>query len=127
MDADRKRELRASLEHRLNIKSQELRFSPAERAAWVAEHLEEYVDRWLGLLGLSAWSWQEIIDHDLFGTVELASELLTRELRSAEPTRELLLAWVGFLALMDDVRNAGERDRAPLLLDSIREVRSHIR
>lgn len=126
MDATRRRELRRSLEDRLEAEARERGMSPLERAAWVAEHVEEYVDRWLGLLALPSWSWSDVVQHDLLGTVSLGADLLTRELRQAEPSREALAAWAAFLATLDDVQTRGGPSVAPLLLDAAREVRSRL-
>lgn len=125
MDPSRRRELRGSLESRLEEAARARGLGAAERAAWVAAHLEEYVERWLGMLDLLPSSASEITG-DAFGLVRIGADVLTRELRDADPPRELLLDWIAFLALLDELREQGGREWAPRLLDAVRRVRSRL-
>lgn len=49
-----------------------------ERVLWILDHLDEYIERWLGFAALHI-SPQALIQSDLFTTIEIAIDALERE------------------------------------------------
>lgn len=124
MDRNRRQYLWSSLTERLASEAAEKNYTPLQRLIWLAEHVEEYVDRWLGLLELGSWPWSEIIEHDLFEVIAIGSDLLSKELARVDAPRDVYATWLLFLARLGEIRVDDGGHRAPLLLDAIRDVRA---
>jgi regulator of protease activity HflC (stomatin/prohibitin superfamily) len=127
MDDDaRKEELRNLLLTELEIQSARGRFDPGQRLGWLAEHLEEYVDRWLGFVALPSWPMSHLLRFDGFVMVEIGTEVLDAEIKRAAPPPNVLLAWNEFVARLDAIRDGGDKMLAERLGEAVREVRTAI-
>lgn len=123
MDPVKRQHLRRSLEERLTSTSIAQRYSHIQRLAWLAEHIEEYVDRWLGLWDLEGWSWPEIVEHDLFQVIVTACDLFTGEMAREDAAPDVSKQWLMLLSLLGEVRVIDKRQRADQLLAAARDLR----
>ena len=110
MDQARRNELRASLERDFQSESDQHGFNQSDRIYWLAERVDEYLERWLGFCRISDATMAQLVDSVLFGMVEIGSEVLGEELKKAELPPEHNAAWLGFQATMKLVRDANRHD-----------------
>lgn len=96
------------------------------RLRWLAEHLEEYVDRWLGFCAIAPEPSPSLMTAPGFGVIELGAQALGDELASARTTPVFEAAWQSFLSALRQVREGGGRQEAEHLGIAAREVRSAI-
>jgi hypothetical protein len=124
MEAARRRELRDSLESRLEEESRSRGLTPRDRVLWVAYHLDLYVSRWLAFVNGSPHDdLSPFLHGTLWWMIETGTEALDRELRNAGPDPEVLRAWAGFLSRLEEIRTSEHRERARELLWHFNEFR----
>jgi hypothetical protein len=115
MDDKRRDELRASLERELKEKSAQEQLSSRDRIHWLADRLGEYLERWLGFCAISDASMPPLVDHVLFGMVEIGAEVLTEELRRPSVPRTISDAWYTFPKVLETARSWNEKSEAEQL------------
>lgn len=117
-DSDRK-----FLQNELAMVSED-KGSPA-RLNWLADHLEEYVERWLGFCAVLTKP-KSVTTAAGFSTVELGAGAITDELKHATPSPELQSSWRAFLESLELVRSRGGHAEADKLFEAARMFRSSI-
>lgn len=126
MDSGKRLQLRDALEQALDSDTRGRAPGSQARLDWIVNHLVDYVDRWLGLLRLPDWPWDDIIEHDSFSMIEIGAAVLTRELAECETSTPALREWAQFLTAVDRVKHGGGREVAGELDASIRKVRQSL-
>lgn len=116
MESARRQALRASLAQRLATQPE-----PA-RLRWLADQLENYLERWLAFRSLGAAS--PPADDELFAMLELGCEAVTNELRRATPATAT--AWSTLAGLVARVREHGDEDLIGQLRPALAQVRSSL-
>lgn len=114
MDAERRRELEASLRNRLDAQAGDAR--PLTRLVWVADQLENYVERWAAFRELAPSAAAGDPGDDLFDVVEIGAALFSEEVeRLSPPARDLHQAWARFLDTLTRLRGVADRETIALL------------
>jgi hypothetical protein len=98
---DRRRELDGSLRKRLAGQQRE------HRLAWIAEQLENYVERWIGFAEAVPEPLPRQLRGDLFGMIEIGERLADEEFRRSHPSAELARAWRRFGEALAELRDGG--------------------
>jgi hypothetical protein len=111
MDDGRRRELEALLRGHLA----EQRDDGLSRLLWLAEQLENYVERWIGF--------GEAMKGDLFGMVEIGARVTDEEIRRATRPSGLQRAWDDFVEGLAEIR-AGTHSRPAALRESLSRFRA---
>ncbi|HEX8212747.1 MAG TPA: hypothetical protein VF584_21405 [Longimicrobium sp.] len=101
MDPGRRRELEALLRGHLAEQPDD----GLSRLLWLADQLENYVERWIGF--------GEELEGGLFGMVEIGAALTGEEIRRAPHRSAAQGAWDEFGAVLSSIR-AGTRSPAEL-------------
>jgi hypothetical protein len=122
MNSERREFYRDFFQRELASISQQRGSGP--RLRWLAEHLEEYVDRWLGFCAVAPESTLSLVTAPGFGVIELGAEALGEELSDAPVPPDVNAAWQGFLSSLSKVRERGGRGEAEQLAIAARRVRS---
>jgi hypothetical protein len=114
--------LRALFRADLDAETRKNAWGPEERMLWAMEHLDEYIERWLGFAAHIV-SPQALIGSDLFTVIEIAVEALEQEfarsridLESRRPER--------FRVALELLRRTGDRKYADLMKHLVEEFRS---
>ena len=102
---------RRSLDENLEETARARGFGPAERAAWVAEHVEIYATRCVGFAAVLAADSGSLRDSVFFGMVEIGTEALRRELDASTPSPAAAAAWREFLDRLAATRVAADFER----------------
>ena len=84
---------RELLQCQLEVASLRGSFTQEERASWLAQQLREYVSRWTGFVDLNPDHRLNLVDVPGFPLIEIAAELLKRELSSAPMGSGIESAW----------------------------------
>ncbi len=111
MDDGRCRELEALLRGHLA----EQRDDGLSRLLWLAEQLENYVERWIGF--------GEAMKGDLFAMVEIGARVTDEEIRRAPRPSDLQGAWGGFVEVLSGIRT-GTHSRPAALRESLSRFRA---
>jgi hypothetical protein len=98
VDTPRRRELEASLHARLAEQP------PPARLPWLADQLENYVERWVGFCEAFAAPPATQVAGDLFAMIEIGAAAMDRTLGPAPPP-----SWRAFTATVNSLRST----RAP--------------
>jgi hypothetical protein len=108
----RRRELDAALRTRLAEQPEDLRLP------WLAEQLENYVERWIGFAEAVPEPLAHQLQGDLFGMIEIAERVTGHEIGRSPLSAELAEAWrrfQGALAVLRDGRGTSAAElREPL-------------
>jgi len=113
--------LRRSLDENLEETARAEGFGPAERAAWLAEHMELYVSRCVGFAAMPQVGGDAVRDSSLLGMVEIGTEALRRELDASPPPPAGEAAWRAFLAQLAATRDGADFES---LAAAARELRA---
>ena len=127
MDDHRKAELRRSLERELESHVPVASSEPWIRAIWLAEQLENYVERWLAFCALPAIPMPALLNDDLFAMIECGAAAFGDAIRRLPDESELQVRWSRFAALLADVRANADRARANELRGALAEVLLRLR
>jgi hypothetical protein len=106
MTPARHRELRASLEERLEKQFPRATASPADRVRWLSEQLENYVERWLGFAVLPGATLRSLLAGDLFGSVEVGSSALDQEIRALPEAARARGQWIPLRTALENIRRS---------------------
>lgn len=90
----------------------------------MADHLEEYVDRWLGFCTVEPRSMSPITSEPGFNMVELGAETFGTELANAKVAPSVELSWNEFLSKLNQIRKGSDRGEAEGLGQAARNLRS---
>jgi len=85
------------------------------RLRWLAEQLENYVERWIGF--------GEALEGDLFAVVEIGARLTDEELRRAPRPSGVQGAWDAFVEAVPAIR-AGAHPRPAVLRELLSRFRA---
>jgi len=96
------------------------------RLRWLAEHLEEYVDRWLGFCALAVESNTSVVTAPGFYMIELGREALAEEFAGARMPPDVEAAWRDFASALSKVRDRGGLREAEQLGVAARQVLSTV-
>lgn len=96
------------------------------RLRWLAEHLEEYVERWLGFCAIASESSSSLATAPGFNVIDLGAQALEDEIAFAQLPAGAQAAWQSFLSSLHQVRDRGGREEAEQLGIAARTVRSAI-
>ncbi|CAA9346182.1 MAG: hypothetical protein AVDCRST_MAG89-2879 [uncultured Gemmatimonadetes bacterium] len=116
MNADRRRELEASLRGRLAEQPE------AHRLAWVVDQLENYVERWIGFAEVVPEPLHHQLQGDLFGMIEIGEDVVDGEVARAPRSGELTEAWRRFRAAVARLRGAPDDGSPAELRDPLSGV-----
>lgn len=116
MDEGRRSELEGLLRGRLAEQRED------GRAAWLAEQLENYVERWIGFAEAMPAPLASQLEGDLFGMVEIGTRVMDEEVRRAPRRSALEDVWDDFTRVLSGIRT-GARSRPA----ELREALSHFR
>lgn len=105
--AVRREFLRRSLDEHLLEAEQGGELGLGGRGAWLAEHLEIYVNRCIGFAALPSGA-GPVLDGSLFSLVEIGTEALRRELDASPPAPAAADAWRAYLRALEDIRQHGD-------------------
>jgi hypothetical protein len=122
MDAARRLELRQSLERSLQSDASEHNLDARAQMTWLAEHLDEYIDRWLGFCAVPSLQMADLLKSDLFLAVEVGAEMLGEHVGTSAPKAES--AWKQFRSALEHVRGTSEKQDAHRLRDAFDAFRA---
>lgn len=92
-----------------------------QRVLWIMDHLDEYIERWLGFAALPI-NPKVLISSDLFTTVEIAVDALEEEFaETAESLEERQLKTIR--ETVDALRNRGDKEYAIAIKELLEELR----
>jgi len=106
--AVRRAYLTRSLDENLEETAKAEGFSPAERAAWIAEHLEIYASRCVGFAEILPGGADAVRGSSFLLMVEIGTEALRRELDASPPSPAGEAAWRAFLAALAATREGAD-------------------
>jgi hypothetical protein len=93
------------------------------RVLWIMDHLDEYIERWLGFASLRI-SPQALIQSDLFTVVDVAIEVLEQEFEgNGASFEERHLRKIR--EAVEALRKHGNAEYAVAIKDLVGELRSH--
>jgi hypothetical protein len=93
-----------------------------ERVLWIMEHLDEYIDQWLGFAALRISS-EALIESDLFTVVEIAAEALEQEFAgTGTPLETYHLE--SMREAVEALRKTGDRNYAITVKEVMGELKS---
>jgi hypothetical protein len=119
MDDGRRRELEALLRGHLA----DQRDDGLTRLLWLAEQLENYVERWIGFGEVMPTPLPAQREGDLFGMVEIGARLTDEEIRRAPRPPAVEGAWADFSEVLSALRT-GARARPVELREPLSRFRS---
>jgi hypothetical protein len=102
--AERREFLTRSLDEHLEETAREKGLGGAERATWLAEHLELYVGRCVGFASLPGVGAASVRESQGFVVVEVGTAALRRELDASPPAPAAAAAWDEFLRRLEATR-----------------------
>ena|SRR5919108_823408 len=117
-------ELRSSLHSQLEAYAARNRDRPNARLHWLSEQLENYVERWLAFRAAITVGSRSPPQDDLFDVIELATEMLTVEMRQLPSTSQGAQRWQRFLEVLSRVRTGSNDSAAEQLRTTVEEVRA---
>ena len=92
-DPARRRELRVSLEERLERACPHAITPVTARIRWLGEQLENYVERWLGFAVLPGATIPSLLEGDLFAIVDISAGVLDNEIRLLPESAGMRKSW----------------------------------
>lgn len=112
MNEQRKQELKRSLEDALNAESALQRFTPRDKVVWLAQGLEEYIERWLAFCRASPAPMSSLLETDLYGAIEIGTQCLGDHLAASEPSQSVREAWISFCTALRTTQSAEKQELA---------------
>jgi len=106
MKPQRKADLRKSLERQLDHLFPGGASDPPARVRWLAEQLENYVERWLAFATIPAMQSPALLQDDLFAMIEIGTETMSAKLASISDVPETTRTWERFTEELAAVRNS---------------------
>jgi hypothetical protein len=127
MDVLRRTTLLNSLEHELAFDTKRLHLTGEARVKWVVGMLAEYVERWIGTCSPPIGGMHEMVQDSGFAMIEIGSGVLSRELATVDAPRDVIRAWLRFMACLNEVRSRADHRLLPDLSAAISEMSSEVR
>lgn len=119
MEQDRRMEMRDSIERALELETQQRSLDAHARVVWLAAQLEEYIDRWLGFCALPSLTMPALLQSDLFAAVEIGSAVVSENITRSHMRADAQSTWGIFLAALDEVRGARDKQQAKRLKEAL--------
>jgi hypothetical protein len=126
MKRHRRDELERALRRELEKAKPKQSFGPTERATWVVEQLENYVERWQAFCAIPSLPMPALLDDDLFVMIECGTQVLSDELEHSTLGPDLTAAWSEFRAALSTVCSSPDRTHAESVRSAFAAVRSRI-
>lgn len=95
------------------------------RVQWLADHLIEYVDRWLGFCGLAEGS-SSFENVPGFTMIERGAAAMQEELAGVQSPSDVEDAWTAFHRLVSAFRTSGGKREPEELAKAAREIRNRL-
>lgn len=123
MDNQRRIDLRESLERALQSETQQRDLDVRGRIVWLAEQMDEYIERWLGFCAVRSLPMPSLVQSDLFGAIEIGAEVLGTAIGNSDVVPNARSAWNIFLATLVEVSNTSNKLQAQRLKETFRVFR----
>jgi hypothetical protein len=124
MDQQRRIELWASLAGQLEMEQPGEPPGSSQRLRWIGDQLENYVERWLAFCTIPSLPMSSLLDDDLFGIIDIGTDLMDRELTHSAENPERDRVWQEFHSVVAMIRTVGERTQAEQLRESLAQYRA---
>jgi hypothetical protein len=124
MNPTRESYLEASLRTHLLEATEEFSFDSGSRIRWLIDHVEEYIDRWVGFCDLPNSSMTSLMNGDFFGVVEIGLKVLGEELANIKMSPEAEATWKRYCIVVCEIRESHDRALIPQIVSGIQEMRN---
>ncbi len=121
MDDERYRVLVESLEQAVAAETAQRGLDLHGQIDWLAEHLDEYIDRWLGFCRVPTLQMTALLQSDLFVAIEIGAASLARRLETAG--EKLQVAWNEFADSLNRLRLSTDKNDAARLREAFDRFR----